>query len=111
MLCDGTIHRKPIRHYKKTPTIQFLRRVECRTHKVRRHIPPATSGTVVVRYGTLHGLQDRRAMRCRYRGINHGDEVKSGVRCLCQTIALSPSPLHRDITRGLKRRLHIKMHS
>ncbi|CEP60238.1 uncharacterized protein LALA0_S01e06150g [Lachancea lanzarotensis] len=104
MLYDSALRRLG-RHYKKTPTLQFLRRVECRTHRPRRHISPASAGIVIVRYGTLHGFPDRRAMRCRYRGINHGNEVKSGLRCLCQTIVLTPSPLHKDITRGLKKRL------
>ncbi|SCV01462.1 LANO_0F11892g1_1 [Lachancea nothofagi CBS 11611] len=111
MLCDVALRKRVSRFYKKTPTIQFLKRVESRSRKPKRFIQPSAGGALLIRYGTLHGYQDLRALQCRYRGINHGDKVKLGSRCQCQTHALNPSPLHKDISRGMKKRLQLKLHS
>ncbi|SCU97942.1 LADA_0H09472g1_1 [Lachancea dasiensis] len=111
MFCDVTNCSRSARSFKKTPTIQFLRRVECRSRRPRRYVQPSADGTLLVRYGISNGFPDLRAIECPYRGFNHGDRVKSGCWCLCQTLALNPSPLHKDISRGLKKSLQSKLRS
>lgn len=109
MRSGPTSRCKTLRSFKKTPTLQFLKKVEARPKKVKKMARALSTGTLIVRYGFLQGIQDMRSFRCRYHGIHHGDLVKPGTWCICRNLVLQPSPLHNDISKGLKKTLHPKM--
>ncbi|CAR22053.1 Spr6p [Lachancea thermotolerans CBS 6340] len=103
MIRDPLSRKRTPRFFKKTPTIQFLKRVESRPHRLKRFVRVSVLGPLVIRYGALHGTPDLRPIKCRYRGINHGDLVQPGTWCICRTLSLRPSPLHNDISKIMEK--------
>lgn len=109
--------RHQICHYdawKKTPAHYYIKRQHQR--KRRRPLKLASfpdNGLISFRYGKLVGFQDSRSLRCPFRGIKHGYIAKPGVRCICKTHAVKPSPLVKDISTDIKRnmRLREQMHT
>lgn len=77
---------------KKTHLSQFS--IRQRKSKRPKPVPKMfLSGANLVRFGTFCGIRDSRATRCSLRGVSHGIFIRSGMRCVCTSFALYPSPL------------------